>query len=99
MGQSTYSLPSTSHTWLPFPRARNFGDTPSTNCDGAFESVCVPAGITRVARSQSRSDSTIERVCASADINPRVVGVGVPEELAAAAGQAPKVVEAVPGSG
>src|SRR4051794_38323557 len=90
-----YSLPSTSQTWLPRPRLRNFGDTPSTNCDGAFDSVCVPAGITRVARSQRRSDSAIERVLTSARINPGVSRIGAPGEFPAVARQSPKVVEAV----
>src|SRR6476660_2390069 len=63
-----YSLPSTSHTWQPLPRCRNLGETPSTNCDGALLSVCVPPGITRCARSHRRSDSVTERVTDSVAI-------------------------------
>src|ERR1700704_181320 len=57
-----YSLPSTSHTCAPCPRRKNLGETPSTNCEGALLSVCVPPGITRWARSHSAAEAPSERV-------------------------------------
>src|SRR5262249_54278652 len=58
MLRSMYSLPSTSHTCAPLPRARYFGATPRTHWPGPFASVWVPPGI----RPMERSKIWFERV-------------------------------------
>src|SRR3990170_2135120 len=51
-----YSLPSTSHTWLPRPRWRKSGATPCTNCVGPLLNVWVHDGITFRARARYSRD-------------------------------------------
>src|SRR3989338_1818613 len=49
MGKSMYSLPSTSQTWLPCPRAKKTGDAPWTSWLGPLLNVCEHEGISRSA--------------------------------------------------
>src|SRR6266566_4880244 len=56
-----YSLPSTSHTWLPRPRWRKIGATPCTNCVGPLLKVCVHDGMTLRALAKYSRDFASER--------------------------------------
>ena len=51
-----YSLPSTSHTWLPWARCRNSGATPRTSCVWPLLKVCVQDGMTFSARAKYSSE-------------------------------------------
>ena len=51
-----YSLPSTSHTWLPSARWRNSGATPRTSCVWPLLNVCVQDGMTFSARAKYSSE-------------------------------------------
>src|SRR5262245_33125133 len=56
MLRSMNSLPSTSHTCEPLPRCRYFGATPPTYWPGPLASVCVPAGMSGIARAYQSLD-------------------------------------------